>query len=179
MSFWSYNRRLVWVVVPCVIWGLISVSFALGLGPGGDGAGFQVGAAGEGIRINGVLRSAREDGERLVLTVAVPPGKPGILLGRDGQELPHPPPGLEVEFVEQTTHRRRPVELNLSGQTEKPRRLPGGHYVFASKGFVVRYDNAAVMVTPRPLEDMPGGGFVKDKLKERLHERHRPPPAGD
>lgn len=148
------NRRLLWVIVPAIVWAWLGVSIPLGMRPQ-DHAGLppfrvELGPAAGGVTIEGRLGRLAEDGGVLFVTVETPNGPPLKVTGPGGQEVHSLPPGLRIEQVAPGTFPAGPPELRLQGGMREARHLPGGNFGVLTERFLVRYNDRHVHVVPRP-----------------------------
>lgn len=194
MALLSYNRKLLWVVIPAVVWAWLGLALALGPPPGRGGIRGEgpvrlgIGPAGEGVFIAGALKRAAEVDDRLVLTMELAPGAVREVLGRGDQPVRNLPPGLAVEYVAPGALPAGPPQFNLRSGQRNARRLPSGAHGVLTSRFLLKYEERGVRVIPRPF-DMPpprGDGWpgrerLRDRVRERMQERQdrrRPPQPG-
>ncbi len=190
MALLGYNRKLLWVVIPAVVWAWLGLALALGPPPGQGprrGAGpvrLGLGPAGDGVFIGGVLKRAVEDQDQLVLTVEMAPGAVRQILGRGDQPVHNLPPGLSVEFVAPGELPAGPPQLQLRNGQRTARRLPSGAHGVLTGRFLLKYEARGVRVIPRPFDmlppggaDRPGRGRLRDRVRDKVQDwrEQRPP----
>jgi hypothetical protein len=178
MALLSYNRKLLWVVIPAIVWAWLGLAAALGPPPGhgrpgGEGpVRFGIGPAGDAVFISGVLKRVEERPEQLVLTIELAPGAEHQILGRGDKPVSRLPFGLTVEYVAPGELPAGPPELDLRGRQREPRRLPSGAQGVLTQRFLLKYEERGVRVIPRP-NDMPPPGGEGGPERERPRDRGR------
>jgi hypothetical protein len=170
-----FNRKLLWVALPAVLWAYLGLCAALAqLGPAVKPPfGLRLGLPPGALELRGRLVEVREEKDKLYIAVAAPPGGPQQAFSPDGEPVPHPPPGVELKFLtpEEAAGRELTVQT-LRGQT-RPIELrgPGHRQVIECQRYVIG-------LGPRGIALIPNEGRALGRL-ERLLERpggEGPPP---
>jgi hypothetical protein len=146
MSILGYNRYLVWVIVPAILWSMLAMSVIVAPGrrpPGDDqpGMGIRVKPGPDVQRFSGRLVRAEEQPGQLRIV---------LLAKQQQQRSPLVQPGLIVEYLEDSAQAPDEPEILLLQGRRGPQRLRKGSEVFATERFIVRYDRDSVEVMPRP-----------------------------
>jgi hypothetical protein len=194
MALLGYNRKLLWVVLPAILWAWLGVAAALGPPPGQPPPGgeppvrFGIGPAANGVYLSGVVKRVVEEPGQLTITIEsasntlMAPGTGAQPTpGADAQPAPGIPPGLKVEYVKPGELPPGPPELRLMGKMREGRRLPSGASGILTERFMLKIDERGVRIMPRPFElafpprGGPGGpemerGRPRDRIRERARE---------
>jgi hypothetical protein len=206
MALLGYNRKLLWVVLPAMLWAWLGVAAALGPPPGLPPPGgeppvrFGIGPATNGVYLTGVVKRVVEEPGQLTITIETTSIKSAATgtgaqptPGADTQPSPGMPPGLKVEYVAPGKLPAGPPELKLMGTMRQAKRLPSGASGILTERFLLKIDERGVRVLPRPfgLGPPPRGGpggpgdgreHPRDRIRERFwdwfsnRDRREPPP---
>lgn len=188
MALLGYNRKLLWVVLPAMLWAWLGVAAALGPphGPGGPLPGgeppvrFGIGPAAGGVYLYGVVKRVVEEPGQLVITIEAITGEARTVPAPGAQPEANMPPGLRVDYVTPGALPAGPPELRLLGGMREGRRLPSGASGILTERFLLKIDEHGVRVLPRPFEIAPpprGGpgrpGAGRERPRDRIRERAR------
>lgn len=209
MALLGYNRKLLWVVLPAMLWAWLGLATALAPPPGQRPPGgdppvrMGIGPAVGGVYLPGMVKRVVETPGLLTITIEVAPDAPRDVFGSDMLSASHMPPGLKVEYVSPGELAPGPPELKLMGEMRQGKRLPGGASGILTENYLLKLDKRGVRIMPRPFELAPPRGGSKgplqpglgrelprDKFRERAREwlknRQRPekqperkPPPGN
>jgi len=182
MALLSYNRRLLWVVVPAVLWALLGMCAVVG-GQARHGAaqampfGLGIGPAEGGMWVRGRVRRIIEEPGRLAITVEIPTDAREEIHGARGEVLAQPPPDVSVTFVRPGEMPEGPPEIRLLSGMQGPRRLGLDRFGLLTERYIVKFGRDFVHLAPRPRDffepgPAPGGEeSLRDRLRNRLRER--------
>lgn len=182
MALLGYNRKLLWVVIPAIVWAWLGLALALAPPPGqrshrdGGPVKFGIGPAGDSLFIGGVLKRVEERQDATVLTIELAPDAKRQILGRDNEPVSKLPPGLKVEYVAPGELPAGPPQLQLRNGQRSAKRLPSGAFGLLTREFLLKYEARGVRVFPRPLDIPPpqrDGRQRRDALRERVRERYQ------
>jgi hypothetical protein len=186
MALLGYNRKLMWVVLPAMLWAWLGVAAALGPphGPGQPPPGgeppvrFGIGPAAGGVYLSGVVKRVVEEPGQLVITIEAEAAEPRTVPAPGEQPEADMPPGLRVDYVTPGELPPGPPELRLLGGMREGRRLPSGASGILTERFLLKIDEHGVRVLPRPRElgppprGGPGGpGARRERPRDRIRER--------
>ena len=182
MALLSYNRRLLWVVVPAVLWALLGLSVVLG-GEARRGAaaamplGLGIGPTEGGLWIRGKMRRITEEPGRLAITIEIPTDAREEIRGARGEVLAQPTPDVSVTFVRPGEIREGAPEIKQLSGAQRPRRLGQDRFGLLTERYIVKFGRDFVHLAPRPRDffepaPAPGGdGSLRDRLHRKLRER--------
>jgi len=162
-----YNRRLFWIALAAALWMCCGMLLALGAArrPGEwPPVKFSVGLPEGGLWLPGMLQRIEEQPDRLLLTLAVPPGAKRELRGPHGEPGPKLPADLELHFVDADPRQAGPPEVILLEGPRPPRELPGGRQIVITSRYIVKFGRGGVRVIPRPAD------MTREKLKRWLEK---------
>lgn len=162
MALLGYNRRLIWVIIPLVLWAMLGLLLAAGAGAR-DGAppplNLQVNLPDGGIWLRGQLLSIAETEAGLTVRVAVRHGEVQPL---DAQHA-----NLVIEQVEMDHPRWGQPEIAIAGNEAV--QLPNGRGAALTEHYLIRFSPGDVRIIPRPA-DLTSEHFRR-MLRQQLRDR--------
>jgi hypothetical protein len=188
MALLGYNRKLLWVVVPAILWACLGLSVMAGPPPDRGQPDsrppirFGLGPKGDAVFVQGAVRSIIEEQERLTVVVEQRGG--GSAAGGSAvKPVTSTLPGLVLEVVAPGKIPAGPLELRLRSGMRQPRRLPGGASGVLTERFFIKLEQDGVRIVPRPPDLGPprpggerwdgpggGGGQRRDEIRQRLRD---------
>jgi hypothetical protein len=162
-----FNRKLLWVALPAVLWAYLGLFAALAQGgpPGQPPLGLRLRLPPGSLELPGRLVEVRETPGQLYIALEAGPDSPRQALDPQGQPVKDLPPGVQIDFLppSQATGRMLTVQT-LRGQT-RPIELPGpGHRQF------IECEQYIIGLGPRGAALIPNEGRAAEWM-DRLLER--------
>lgn len=170
MALLGYNKRLIWVIIPLVLWAFTGLLLAAGVGAR-DGVpaplNLKLNLPEGGLWLHGQLLSITEDVGILTLRIAVRPGK------LSQPDNPHT--DLVIERVESTRPLKQRPNLAISGNDSII--FPNGRGAALTEKYLIRFGSGDVWIIPRPPE-MDSARFHQ-MLRQHKRDRDKRYPPGD